>query len=88
MSIHRQGRCDVSSFEIIGPLPEASFGGVVQLRGAAGAQALIAAAEAEPDALPTALAACGGLLLIPGMQTMADAPDLLVRLSRNFGAEV
>ena len=88
MSIHRQGRCDVSSFEIIRPLPGANFGGVVRLRGVPGAQAFIAAAEAEPDALPTALADCGGLLLVPGMQAMADAPDLLVRLSRNFGAEV
>jgi taurine dioxygenase len=78
----------VSSFEITRPLPEANFGGVARLRGAPGALAFIAAAEAEPEALPTALADCGGLLLVPGMQAMADAPGLLVRLSRNFGAEV
>jgi taurine dioxygenase len=78
----------MSNFELIRPLPGANFGGTARLSEAPGAHAFIAAAEAEPEALPRALADSGGLLLIPGMQAMADAPDLLVRLSRIFGAEV
>ena len=70
------------------PLPGANFGGRVHLVGDAGAQALIRAAEAEPDALPHALAESGGLLLLQGMQAMADEPTLLVRVSRLFGTEV
>ncbi len=46
------------------------------------------AAEQDPAALPQALADSGGLLLLQGMEAMADAPELLVRLSRIFGPEV
>ncbi|MFC7542955.1 TauD/TfdA family dioxygenase [Siccirubricoccus deserti] len=49
---------------------------------------MVRAAEAEPAALPQALAECGGLLLLPGMEEMAEAPELLLRLSRLFGPEV
>jgi taurine dioxygenase len=49
---------------------------------------VIEAAEAAPNALPDALAQCGGLLLLTGMQAIAEAPALLVRLSRLFGPEV
>ena len=75
-------------FELRKPLPGAGFGGVVSLPGGDGAGAVIVAAEAAPDALPAALAEASGLLLLRGMQAMADAPELLVRLSRIFGPEV
>jgi taurine dioxygenase len=78
----------LSRLELIRPLPGANFGGLLRLRESAGAHALVVAAEAEPDALPRALADSSGLLLLHGMDAMTEAPDLLVRLSRIFGAEV
>jgi len=77
-------------FEIERPLPGASFGGSARLAGkqTADAEAIVAAAEAAPDELPAALAACGGLLLVKAMNAVAQEPDLLIRFSRTFGAEV
>lgn len=76
-------------FEIIRPLPGASFGGMAQLAAHGdGARAVIAAAEASPAALPNALAECDGLLLLKDMHEIAGEPTLLVRLSRIFGPEV
>jgi taurine dioxygenase len=75
-------------FALFKPLPDASFGGRLQLPGAGGARRFVEAAERDPDALPQALAASGGLLLLQGMEAMADEPELLVRLSRLFGTEV
>jgi taurine dioxygenase len=75
-------------FELVRPLPEANFGGRIDCRGDGGAHTLIVAAEADPDALPRALAESSGLLLLQGMQAMADEPQLLVRLSNLFGTEV
>jgi taurine dioxygenase len=75
-------------FEIRKPLPNASFGARATLPEGDDAAAVIAEAEANPDALPRALADASGLLLLQGMQGMADAPELLVRLSRIFGTEV
>ena len=77
-----------ASFECITPLPNASFGGRINLVGASGPIALLDAARLQPDAMTRALAESGGLLLIPGMHAIADAPDLLVRLSDLFGPEV
>jgi taurine dioxygenase len=77
-----------STFELFTPLPGAGFGGRIVLAENFGARALIEAAGAEPAALSQALADSGGLLLLQGMQAMADEPELLVRLSRVFGAEV
>ena len=74
------------SFQVMNPLPGATFGGLIELGG--GAPAVIAAAEAVPEALPRALADAEGLLLLKGMQAIADDPTLLVRLSRLFGPEV
>jgi len=77
--------------EVIGPLPNASFGGTLQLANGddpGGARAVIAAAGAKPEALTDALAQCGGLLLLKGMDQIAEEPALLVRLSRCFGPEV
>ncbi len=76
----------MSSFELIRPLPNASFGGLLHFPG--DVHALVAAAEADPNALTRALAQSSGLLLLEGVQAMADAPELLVRLSRVFGPEV
>ena len=76
----------MSSFELIRPLPGAAFGGV--LRHPGNAHAAVTAAEEQPGALPSALAEASGLLLMQGMEAMADAPSLLVRLSRIFGPEV
>jgi taurine dioxygenase len=77
-----------SNFELVRPLPGATFGGRIDFRGDGGASALIAAAEADPELLPRALADSSGLLLLQNMQGIADQPELLVRLSRLFGAEV
>ncbi len=70
------------------PLPGARFGGRVTLAGDGDANAFVEAAEAEAETLPRMLAESGGLLLIPAMDAMREAPRLLVRFSRMFGAEV
>ena len=75
-------------FELVRPLTGANFGATVRLSGHHGAHAFVTAAETTPDALPRALADSQGLLLLPGMEAMADEPELLVRLSRIFGPEV
>ena len=77
-----------ASFVSTGPLPGARFGGRVCLPGTAGAAAPVDAAEADPAALPRLLAEAGGVLLLPAMGAMAEAPGLLLRLSRVFGPEV
>ena len=68
------------------PLPGASFGAAVRLGN--DARETVAAAEREPKALMAALAEAKGLLLIQGMDGIADDPDLRIRLSRVFGPEV
>jgi taurine dioxygenase len=75
-------------FELFKPPARASFGGRLRLIGSVGAQPFVEAAESDPEALPQALAASRGLLLLQDMEAMADDPELLVRLSRIFGAEV
>ena len=82
-----EGAAAADSFEVQ-PLPGATFGGLVRLTGADGARATVAAAEADPEALPRALYESGGLLLMPGMEEITEEPELLVRLSRLFGPEV
>lgn len=74
--------------EITRPLPGASFGGIVSVAGGGGGAALLTAAAKAPDFLPQALVECGGLMLIKGLQAIADDPALLIRLSEFFGAEV
>ena len=68
------------AFDVTRPLPGASFGATVRL-----AKPL---SRGIPAGLPAVLAEAGGLLLIPGLQAIADEPELLVRLSRVFGPEV
>ncbi len=77
-----------SNFELVRPLPGASFGGRLIPIGAGGARGFIEAAERAPDSLATALADCHGLMLIQGMDAMAEQPELLLRISRLFGPEV
>ncbi len=76
------------SFDLVGPLPGANFGGLLSLPREPGAQRFIAAAERDPAALPHALADSQGLLLLQGMTEMEAEPALLARLSRLFGSEV
>jgi taurine dioxygenase len=75
-------------FELVVPLPGANFGGTVGLVPGGEAHEFVEAAEAEPETLPCLLAESRGLLLIPGMDAMAEEPELLVRFSRIFGPEV
>ncbi|MDD9902092.1 MAG: TauD/TfdA family dioxygenase [Rhodospirillaceae bacterium] len=70
------------------PLAGASFGCLAEFTGARDAGAVVAAAEAEPDALTNALYAANGFLLMKGMQGITEEPALLNRLSRLFGEEV
>jgi taurine dioxygenase len=77
-----------SNFELNRPLPGANFGGRACVIGTGGARHIVEVAEADPAALPRALAESGGLLLLQGLEDMADEPELLVRLSRIFGSEV
>lgn len=76
-------------FETTGPLPGAKFGSMVRMRGGGqGASAVVAAAEAAPGELAEALAEAKGLLLVQGLNDIADDPNLLIRFSRLFGPEV
>ena len=75
-------------FELTVPLPGATFGGIAALIPNGGAYGFVQAAEAEPGTLPHLLAESGGLLLIQHLEAMAEAPNLLIRLSRIFGPEV
>ncbi|MDH3703511.1 MAG: TauD/TfdA family dioxygenase [Alphaproteobacteria bacterium] len=83
----RNDGSDVSHFDVL-PLPGAPFGGLIRLTATEAPGDFIMAAEADPTALPDALYASEGLILVPGMRMIADEPALLVRLSRLFGTEV
>ncbi len=52
------------------------------------AATVVAAAEAAPDELASALAEAKGLLLVQSLNDIANDPDLLIRFSRVFGPEV
>ena len=78
----------LESFEVLQPLGSATFGASVRLPRGSGAAAVVAAAEAEPEALPRALAQGQGLLLLKGMDAIAGDASLLLRLSRIFGSEI
>ena len=73
----------------IRPLPDARFGGVIEIATGVDApertEAAISAAEAAPDALLSAFYDVNGFLLLKGMHAITEHPDLLVRLSRLFG---
>ncbi len=67
-------------FDVTRPLPGANFGATVRLANKLG--------KTMPEGLPQALADAGGLLLIPGLSEIGDAPQLLVTMSYLFGPEV
>lgn len=80
-----------TAFAIDRPLSRANFGGTLRLAitgGGMDARAVVAAAQAAPGELTDALAVCEGLLLLTGLDAIADEPALLVRLSQAFGVEV
>ena len=68
------------AFDVTKPLAGASFGATVRL-----GRPL---SQGVPEGLPGVLADADGLMLIPGLQEIADKPELLVALSRAFGSEV
>ena len=68
------------AFDVTKPLPGASFGATVRLTRPL--------SQGVPEGLPAVLAEANGLMLIPGLQEIADKPELLVALSRAFGPEV
>lgn len=69
-----------SDLDISAPLPGAAFGATVRL-----ARPL---SKGMPGGLPQALDAAGGLLLVPGLNEIAERPQLLVEMSYLFGPEV
>ena len=69
------------------PLAGSGFGAEIRWN-ARDARTAVAGFEAQPDALPQALYAAQGLLLLRGFADISDDPSLLVRLSRLFGPEV
>lgn len=69
----------------VGPLPGATFGGLIRVTDAA---AFVAAVEREPERLPATIDAGHGLLVLTGMNAISDDPGLLLRLSCPFGREV
>ena len=69
----------------IQPLPGATFGGLIETRDG---RAFVAAIESVPAALPCALNAHAGLLVIKGLSAISRDAELLVRLSKPFGSEV
>ena len=68
------------AFDVTMPLSGASFGATVRLTRPL--------SQGVPDGLPAVLADANGLMLIPGLQEIAEKPELLVALSRAFGPEV
>ena len=76
-----------SAWAALEPLPFAppNFGGLVRVEG--DVEAWVSRAEQEGGAT-RAINACGGLLLIRGLDAVADEPELLLRLSLLFGDDV
>ncbi len=70
-----------------GPLSDSGMGRAVSTDTAEAAE-FVRRAEALPEWLPQAMHEAKGLLLVRGLDGMTVNPDLLVRLSRLFGAEV
>ena len=72
----------------LSPIDGASFGARASFPGATSARAIVAAAEADRQALLSAYYSAGGLMLLEGMEDINEEPGLLVRISRLFGPEV
>jgi len=77
-----------SPFYVLDPLPGAGFGAAMRFPALSRAREAVAALEAEPAILGTAICDRGGLLLLPGMHEISEEPELLLRLSRLLGPEV
>ena len=58
------------AFDVTKPLPGASFGATVRLTRPL--------SQGVPEGLPAVLADANGLMLIPGLQEIAEKPELLV----------
>ena len=69
-------------------LPDTNFGGRVRFEDGADLHRILGRLEGSSDALPAALHAAHGLLVLNDMRAIRDDPHLLVRLSRLFGSEV
>ena len=65
-----------------------SFGGQLRFVDAVGAENVVATMESEPEILPRALYAAGGLLLLKGFNKVSAEPSLMLRLSRLLGPSV
>jgi taurine dioxygenase len=70
------------------PLAGRSFGGLLKFTSSRGAKSITAMMESQPDVLPRALYAAGGLLIIKGFDDIAAAPSLMLRFSRLFGPDI
>lgn len=73
---------------LLDPIDGALFGARCAFAGAEGADATVAAAEANRDALLDTYYRVGGFMLLEGMDAIAEDPTLLLRFSRLFGSEV
>jgi taurine dioxygenase len=69
-----------TDFEISSPFPGAGFGATLRLNKPL--------TQEIPQGLPAILGEANGLMLIPGLGEIAERPELLLALSRQFGTEV
>lgn len=77
----------IGSFELC-PFPGATFGGELRFVKGTGANAFTEALESDPEILPQALYASGGLLLLKALDEISAEPTLMLRLSRLLGPVV
>lgn len=69
-------------------LSPSGFGAVVSFRDGLDLGRALDHLERDPEALPAALHAARGVLVLKGLDAITDEPALLLRLSQLFGAEV
>lgn len=69
-------------------LAGASFGGLLRPVNSQGAKSVVADLESEPEILPMALYAAGGLLVLKGLRDVSAEPSLMLRLSQLLGENV
>lgn len=72
----------------LSPIEGAAFGACCAFAGAQSAEDIVQAAEENQNALLEAFYAAGGLLLVRGLEGIAEDPTLLLRFSQLFGPEV
>jgi len=88
MSPSQQAKASVSARFSVEPLVGMTFGATVRVTGDQVLSDWVDAIEAEPQALLDAFHAARGLFVLTGMSGISEQPQLLVRISRLFGAEV